>query len=262
MTTDSSFLEAGRQPKPNLIPGIEPPENGTVYNVGWVDGDPENPQSWSPTKKWWVTAAVCLISIPVSIFRLRLMPRFPRNFSEEYGVGPIAGFLTTEYGVRTTGMYLIGSGVRSMFAAPFLETFGRNWVYFSTLTIFILFCLGMAIAPNYSAAIVFRFLVGFLAAAPLTVGGDTIADIRSLLEITFSLLFMTMTSYAGPILCPIIGAYLSILASARDLGPALLDCWRSTCISPPVISATRCLITLRPARSVGACSTTTCAYHP
>lgn len=118
----------------------------------------------------------------------------------------------------TIGMYLIGSGVRSMFAAPFLETFGRNWVYFSTLTIFILFCLGMAIAPNYSAAIVFRFLVGFLAAAPLTVGGDTIADIRSLLEITFSLLFMTMTSYAGPILCPIIGAYLSILASGGSIG--------------------------------------------
>jgi MFS family permease len=76
------------------------------------------------------------------------------------------------------------------------------------LTIFILFTIGKALAPNYGSAIVFRFLVGFFGAAPLTVGGGTVGDIWEPLEVTFSLPFLTMTSYAGPILGPIIGAYL------------------------------------------------------
>lgn len=105
-------------------------------------------------------------------------------------------------------MYLIGIGVGSMFAAPFSETFGRNLIYFSTLIVFMLFTVGKALAPNYGAAIVFRFLVGFFGAAPLTVGGGTVGDIWGPLEITFSLPYVTMTSYAGPILGPIIGAYL------------------------------------------------------
>ncbi|KAL2177544.1 general substrate transporter [Thermothelomyces heterothallicus CBS 202.75] len=199
---ESSSLEAGREAngKPNPIPGVELSQDGTVYQVGWADGDPENPQNWGAAKKWWATAAVCLIAIAVSIPSSIDAP-VATQFNEEYGVGPIAGSLTT-------GMYLIGIGVGSMFAAPFSETFGRNWVYFSTLTVFILFCVGKALAPNYGAAIVFRFLVGFFGAAPLTVGGGTVADIWGPLEITFSLPFVTMTSYAGPILGPIIGAYL------------------------------------------------------
>jgi MFS family permease len=105
-------------------------------------------------------------------------------------------------------MYLIGVGVGSMFAAPFSETFGRNLVYFGTLIVFILFTVGKALAPNYAAAIVFRFLMGFFGAAPLTVGGGTIGDVWGPLEVTFALPYVTMTSYAGPILGPIIGAYL------------------------------------------------------
>lgn len=106
------------------------------------------------------------------------------------------------------GMYLIGVGVGSMFAAPFSETFGRNLIYCTTLTIFVLFSIGKALAPNYDSAIFFRFVLGFFGAAPLTVGGGTIGDIWGPLEVTFSLPYMTMTSYAGPILGPIIGAYL------------------------------------------------------
>ena len=95
-----------------------------------------------------------------------------------------------------------------MFAAPFSETFGRNAVYFSTLIVFILFTIGKALAPNYGAAIVFRFFIGFFGAAPLTVGGGTVGDVWGPLEVTFSLPFVTMASYTGPILGPIIGAYL------------------------------------------------------
>ncbi|PGH02438.1 hypothetical protein AJ80_08858 [Polytolypa hystricis UAMH7299] len=187
------------------IPGVQvsrPSEHdGSVtFLVGWKEGDPENPQNWSRAKKWWCTVAVCLIAMAVSIPSSIDAP-VSRDFNEHFGVGPMAGSMTT-------GMYLIGLGVGSMFAPPFSETFGRNLVYFSTLLVFMIFLMAKALAPNYGAAIVFRFLTGFFGAAPLTVGGGTVGDIWGPLEITYSLPFVTMTSYAGPIFGPIIGAYL------------------------------------------------------
>lgn len=106
------------------------------------------------------------------------------------------------------GIYLIGVGIGSIFAAPFSETFGRNMVYFVSMLLMMVFILGKALAPNFPAAVIFRFLIGFFGAAPLTVGGGTVGDLWNPLEITFTLPFVTMTSYAGPVLGPIIGAYL------------------------------------------------------
>ena len=105
-------------------------------------------------------------------------------------------------------MYLIGVGVGSLFAGPISETFGRNFVYFTNLVVFMLFILAKALAPNYGAAIVFRFLTGFFGAAPMTVAGGTVGDLWSPLELTFSLPSVTLASYSGPILGPIIGAYI------------------------------------------------------
>ncbi|RAH41328.1 MFS general substrate transporter [Aspergillus brunneoviolaceus CBS 621.78] len=188
-----------------LIPGVElsrPNENdGSVtYVVGWKEGDPLNPQNWTRARKWICTATVCLIALAVSIPGTIDAP-ISAAFNEKYHVGEIAGTMVT-------GMYLIGVGVGSLFAGPFSETFGRNAVYFITLIVFMLFILAKALAPNYGAAIVFRFIQGFFGAAPLTVGGGTVGDIWGPLDVTFSLPFVTMASYSGPILGPIIGAYI------------------------------------------------------
>ncbi|KAI1349030.1 MFS general substrate transporter [Xylaria sp. FL0043] len=191
--------------KNSLPPGVtlsRPDEgDGSVkFHVGWKDGDPLNPLNWSRFRKWQATATVSLIAIAVTIPGTIDAP-VAKQFNEQYGVGDVKGSLTT-------GLYLIGVGVGSAFAGPFSETFGRNWVYFSTLIFMMAFILGKALAPNFPAAVIFRFLVGFFGAAPLTVGGGTVGDLWNPLEVTFSLPFLTMTSYAGPVLGPIIGAYL------------------------------------------------------
>ncbi|KAI8627868.1 MFS general substrate transporter [Xylariaceae sp. FL1651] len=175
-------------------------DGAVTFVVGWRDDDPLDPHNWSRGKKWRCTAIVCLIAIAVTIPGTIDAP-VSGQFNEHYNVGPIAGSLTT-------GLYLIGVGVGSMFAAPFSETFGRNAVYFTTMLLMMLFILAKALAPNFGGAVVFRFLIGFFGAAPLTVGGGTVGDLWNPLEICFSLPFVTMTSYAGPVLGPIIGAYL------------------------------------------------------
>jgi MFS family permease len=106
-----------------------------------------------------------------------------------------------------SGIFLIGIGVGSLFSGPFSETFGRNAVYFVTLVLVIVFTLGKALAPNYGAALAFRFICALFAAAPMTVAGGTVGDIWQPLQIPFGLPMLTMAAYMGPILGPVIGAY-------------------------------------------------------
>ncbi|EMR70918.1 hypothetical protein MGN70_010469 [Eutypa lata] len=198
--SDSNDEKSEKLPSGVTISRPSETDGSTHFVVGWKDDDPLNPHNWPRSRKWTATATVCLIAMAVCIPGTIDAP-VSGQFNEHYDVGPIAGSLTT-------GLYLIGVGVGSMFAAPFSETFGRNLVYFSTMVLMMLFILGKALAPNFGGAIVFRFLVGFFGAAPLTVGGGTVGDLWNPIEVTFSLPFVTMTSYAGPVLGPIIGAYL------------------------------------------------------
>lgn len=95
----------------------------------------------------------------------------------------------------------------SLFSGPFSETFGRNIVYFTALILVILFIMAKALAPNYGAALAFRFIGALFAAVPMTVAGGTVGDIWKPLQIPFGLPLVTIAAYSGPILGPVIGAY-------------------------------------------------------
>lgn len=71
-----------------------------------------------------------------------------------------------------------------------------------------IFIMAKALAPNFGAALAFRFLTGLFGATPLTCAGGSIADLWSPLEATFSLPFLTIVSYVGPMLGPVISAYM------------------------------------------------------
>jgi hypothetical protein len=81
------------------VPGVqvsEPSEHdgSSTYQVGWAEGDPENPMNWSRAKKWWATTAVCLIAMAVSI-PASIDGPVSAQFNKHYHVGAIAGSMTT-----------------------------------------------------------------------------------------------------------------------------------------------------------------------
>lgn len=57
-----------------------------------------------------------------------------------------------------------------------------------------IFIMAKAMAPNFGAALAFRFLTGLFGSTPLTCAGGSIADLWSPLEATFSLPFLTIVS--------------------------------------------------------------------
>ena len=102
----------GNETKERTLPGVqvsEPSEqdSNVTYQVGWADGDPENPMHWSRVRKWWVTTAVCLIALAVSIPSSIDGP-VSAQFNKQYHVGEIAGSMTT--GMIDTLKFLLSVG--------------------------------------------------------------------------------------------------------------------------------------------------------
>lgn len=75
------------------------------------------------------------------------------------------------------------------------------------MVVVLLFIIGKALAPNFGAALAFRFLCALFAASPMTVAGGTIADIWTPMQLPFGLPFVTFAAYSGPILGPVVSAY-------------------------------------------------------
>ena len=75
------------------------------------------------------------------------------------------------------------------------------------MIVVLLFIMAKALAPNYGAALAFRFVCAVFAASPMVVAGGTIGDIWTPMQLPFGLPFVTFAAYAGPILGPVVGAY-------------------------------------------------------
>ena len=174
-------------------------EDGVVFVVNWKENDSNDPQHWPLARKWLAMVTYCVIGIAMTLPTSVEGPA-QHAFDAYYGVGPLAGSMTT-------GIFLIGIGVGSLFAGPFSETFGRNVVYLSALVLAMHFIMAKALAPNYGAAIAFRFLCALFAAAPMTVAGGTIGDVWQPHQIPFGLPFATFCAYSGPSIGPVVGAY-------------------------------------------------------
>jgi MFS family permease len=117
----------------------------------------------------------------------------------------------------SSGLYLVGMGMGSLVAGPFSETFGRNAVYSVSLVIFMLWIMAAGLAPNFGAQIAFRFLAGSSASAPLVCSGGSIADMFNSVEKTWSFPLYAILSFTGPMLGPVLGAYI---------GPSAAVSWR------------------------------------
>ncbi|KAI4781217.1 synaptic vesicle transporter [Aureobasidium sp. EXF-3400] len=190
-------------------------DDGVIFVVGWKENDPNNPQCWPMVKKWTVMVTCCILAIALTIPTSVEGP-VQEAFDQHFHVNAMAGSMSTgkANALICECIFLIGIGVGSLFSGPLSETFGRNAIYFSTMILVMLFIMAKALAPNYGAALAFRFLCALFAATPMTVAGGTIGDVWTPMQIPFGLPFATFCAYAGPILGPVIGAYTPAIGFA------------------------------------------------
>ncbi|KAI1339868.1 major facilitator superfamily transporter [Xylariaceae sp. FL0016] len=183
-----------------------------VFVVGWEGpDDPLNPRNWPVSKKIGCTLQISLIAATVGAASGIDATMLPQA-AADLGVSETAESLDT-------GLYLIGMGVASLIAGPFSETFGRNYVYTASMFIFMIWIMASALAPNFGAQCVFRFLAGCSASTPLVCSGGSVSDMFNGLDKTWGFPIYAISAFGGPMLGAVMGAYI---------GPSPLVSWRWT----------------------------------
>lgn len=104
--------------------------------------------------------------------------------------------------------YLIGFVLGPLVFAPLSEQYGRRPILVSTLCLYIIFTMASALAPNWAAFLVFRFLSGTFASPPMSVTGGSIADVYQdrVTRGQANALWSTAT-LVGPLAGPVVAGY-------------------------------------------------------
>ena len=186
--------------------------DGIVFVVGYEgEKDILNPHNWSKTTRIAATMNIAAVGWIVG-FASSADSAALVQASADFGVSDVTESLAT-------GVYLIGFGVGALFAGPFSETVGRNPVYIATLTLYMVFIMASALAPNIGAQLAFRFLAGCFASTPLTCAGGSISDLWSSLERVYAFPVFANAAFMGPIFGPVVGGFI---------GESKLVSWRWT----------------------------------
>ncbi|CCX16704.1 Similar to Uncharacterized transporter C1529.01; acc. no. Q9USN4 [Pyronema omphalodes CBS 100304] len=189
---------------PTLAGGAEPYDEDSDPNIVWWDGpnDPENPMNWL---QWRKNIAVAIVSSITFITPLASSMFAP-------GVGQLMkefGSQNIELASFVVSIFLLGFAIGPLFLAPASELWGRSIIYNVSNVCFVLCSVGCALAPNLNFLIGFRFLSGCFGAAPLTLGGGTIADLIKAENRGVAMALFAMGPLMGPVIGPVAGGFLA-----------------------------------------------------
>jgi multidrug resistance protein len=95
------------------------------------------------------------------------------------------------------------------------EIYGRNVVYHTTNSLFIVFNIACAVSSNLGMLIGFRFLAGTFGSTPITIGSGTISDMFRTEERGAAMAIWSIGPLLGPVIGPVAGSYLSEAAGWR-----------------------------------------------
>ncbi|KAK0706947.1 major facilitator superfamily domain-containing protein [Lasiosphaeria miniovina] len=169
--------------------------------LAWEENDPENPYNWSGRRK-----AGILLTTMMLIVNSTMGSALPSNalpfIMDEWGI------VSEQQKVLPISVYLIGYVMGPILWAPLSEQYGRKKLTIGTFIMFTLFTLACALAPDWTAFLVFRLMTGVFASAPIAIVpgiiADTCGDPRTRGR-SMGLFFMMTVS--GPLLAPIISGY-------------------------------------------------------
>ncbi|QDS74474.1 hypothetical protein FKW77_006707 [Venturia effusa] len=178
------------------------PEKGMDKTViHFFEGDPGNPQNWSPRKKYFVTFQICFMTTSIYIGSAIYTPGV-EEVMQVFGVSQVAATLGL-------CLFVAGYGLGPMIWSPMSEIpyFGRNPIYMGTLFIFVMLQIPTALASNFGMLLAFRFLTGFFGSPVLATGGATIADMYSPRKRAYAMSVWGVAAVCGPTLGPLVGGF-------------------------------------------------------
>ncbi|TFK77215.1 MFS general substrate transporter [Pluteus cervinus] len=179
------------------------------FLVKFAPGDPRDPKNWSRIRRWYLTLASGLLVLNAT-------------FASAAPTGIVVPLQTelrmSEMEVTLMiSLFLAGYCVGPLLWGPLSEQCGRRPVFVYTFAIYTIFQVATAVSRNTASLLVFRFLGGTFAAAPLTNSGALISDIWDANTRGKALAIFTLAPFAGPALGPTIAGFIAESVSWRWL---------------------------------------------
>ncbi|KAG8996476.1 hypothetical protein FRB94_008272 [Tulasnella sp. JGI-2019a] len=111
--------------------------------------------------------------------------------------------------ILAISLFVEGLGIGPLLLGPMSEFYGRNKVYWTSFTIYILLTLPVALAPDISVFLVFRFLTGFSGSAFLSVAGGSVTDLFRNENVALPMAVYSASPFMGPVLGPAISGFIN-----------------------------------------------------
>ncbi|GAA6039859.1 hypothetical protein JCM8097_006766 [Rhodosporidiobolus ruineniae] len=180
-----------------------------------------NPHTWAVWYRWAITGLAGLLVLNAT-------------FASSAPSGLIASIIqhyhvSQEVGILLIAIFVAGYCVGPLLWGPLSESYGRRLVLVGVWLPYIGFQVGCALSPNIGALIVFRFLGGCFASAPLTVSGGVIADLWDADRRGDALAIFALMPFAGPALAPIISGFMEVTGTSFRWIFWVLTCFAGAC---------------------------------
>ncbi|KAJ9142407.1 MFS general substrate transporter [Pleurostoma richardsiae] len=174
------------------------------FLVTWAepaDQDPENPMSWSSTRKWMTIGILSFITFLTPLASSMLAPGVPLIMQEfETDSNELATFVVS--------VFVLGFAFGPLLIAPLSELYGRTYLYHVCNTLFTVFTAACALATSMNMLIAFRFLAGFAGVAVITCGSGTIADLMPPEQRGRAMALWSLGPMLGPVVGPVCAGFL------------------------------------------------------
>ncbi|CAL1706392.1 unnamed protein product [Somion occarium] len=183
--------------------GPQPGEEGwDKFEVRFEPDELANPHNWSRAKRWYMTSVAGLLVLNAT-FASSAPSGMIVQLEEHFGFG-------REVGTLLIALFVAGYCVGPLLWGPLSEQYGRRPIFLITFFVYTCFQVGCALSPNTAAILIFRFLGGVFAAAPLTNSGALISDLWDPDTRGKALGVFTLGPFAGPSVSPLISGFMAV----------------------------------------------------
>lgn len=178
------------------------------FEVVWDgDDDPLCPRSMSLLHKWALVVIVGMCSLCVTASSSIYTTTY-EQMNPEFHMSTIVGTV----GLST---FVLGIALGPLLMSPLSEFFGRRPIYLASWTLFLIWLIPSAVAPNAETIIVTRFFSGFAGSSFLSVAGGTVSDVFTRDAIQGPMTIVALSPFIGPSLGPLIGGFINYNTSWR-----------------------------------------------
>ncbi|KAH9172062.1 MFS general substrate transporter, partial [Lactarius sanguifluus] len=173
-----------------------------------VRSEPEDdPQRLSLLRRWFAIVTISLGTLCSGC--TSSSPVFTRNaVSQDFRVGK-------EVATLAVSLFLLGLGIGPLVVGPLSEVYGRRIVYRLSFILFFVSTFPVAFAPHIAVYLVFRFVMGFCAAAFFSVAGGSIGDMFPNAQVGTPMAVYSVSPFVGSQLGVIYSGFINQNASWR-----------------------------------------------